>query len=427
MATFFDDTSCNSNNWVNNSGNPLTFNPYLLNVTNWIESYKAAGAQSAVLTAKHSCGFTLWPTQVTIPSTGKIYNYSVTYSSYTNDIVQEFSQNCAKYGLGYGFYYSLPNNFYLGLQNGGINSNLLPGQVNVSEEEFEEIALGQLTELFSEYGNFSEFWFDGGTLDFSDKVGDLISKYQSNAAIFNGQDVSQNMVRWIGTESGIIGGPIWSLGESQGLGDPNSTQFCPACVDTTLQTDDHWFYKAGQSIRDLGDLITVYHDSVGNNGVLELDFAIDKTGNVNSTHAARYKEFGDWIRSCYGQSIMSTNGTIENSNNNNNNGNKNKNGKKNKRVTSNNGLSLVLGADKNVQFDRIMIRENLLMGQRVRSFDIYINGTNVYSSTAVGNKRIVLFSQTYHSPATISLNITNFVGDSVDIINFSVFAPCSSS
>jgi hypothetical protein len=37
--------------------------------------------------------------------------------------------------------------------------------------------------------------------------------------------------------------------------------------------------------------------------VLEMDFAIDRTGRVDPIHAARYTELGDWIRSCYGTPV----------------------------------------------------------------------------------------------------------------------------
>ena len=52
----------------------------------------------------------------------------------------------------------------------------------------------------------------------------------------------------------------------------------------------------------------VYHHTVGQNAVLELDFAIDRNGQVDPAHATRYKEFGDWIRSCYGKPVASTSG-----------------------------------------------------------------------------------------------------------------------
>ena len=167
MATFFHDgdPGCNSTNW-HLSGNPLSFNPTSLNVSNWVEHYKSIGAKSAVLTAKHGCGFTLWPTNVTIPSTGEPYGYSVQYSSYPHDVIKQFTQECNKQGLGFGFYYSLTNNYYLHILGGSVsNEPLLPGQINTTLDEFHTIALAQLKELFTQYGNLSEFWFDGGTFD----------------------------------------------------------------------------------------------------------------------------------------------------------------------------------------------------------------------------------------------------------------------
>ena len=41
------------------------------------------------------------------------------------------------------------------------------------------------------------------------------------------------------------------------------------------------------------------------NGMLELDFAIDRDGLVRPTHATRYKELGSWIRKCYGSPTYS--------------------------------------------------------------------------------------------------------------------------
>lgn len=57
----------------------------------------------------------------------------------------------------------------------------------------------------------------------------------------------------------------------------------------------------------------MYHDTVGSNAVMELDFAIDRTGNIDPTHATRYAEFGNWIRSCYGTPTASTPFTMTNS------------------------------------------------------------------------------------------------------------------
>jgi hypothetical protein len=34
-----------------------------------------------------------------------------------------------------------------------------------------------------------------------------------------------------------------------------------------------------------------------------MDFAIDRTGRVDSKHAARYKQFGAWLTSCYASPV----------------------------------------------------------------------------------------------------------------------------
>eukprot|EP00483_Globobulimina_turgida_P008485 UN08502 len=73
-----------------------------------------------------------------------------------------------------------------------------------------------------------------------------------------------------------------------------------------------------------------------------------------------------------------------------------------------------------------MIQEDLMQGQRVREYDIIVNGNKVVSTTVVGYKRIVALNKKFTTPATISFVLNGYVGDSVDITNFAVFAPCSS-
>jgi hypothetical protein len=58
----------------------------------------------------------------------------------------------------------------------------------------------------------------------------------------------------------------------------------PSGVDVTLQRGDHWFYTPGDSLNPLATLIDFYHASVGNNGHLEIDFAIDRTGGIDPKH-----------------------------------------------------------------------------------------------------------------------------------------------
>ena len=50
MGTFYGDSdpSCNKNNWAQ-SGNPKNFAPLNLNISNWVENYKALGAKSGII------------------------------------------------------------------------------------------------------------------------------------------------------------------------------------------------------------------------------------------------------------------------------------------------------------------------------------------------------------------------------------------
>jgi hypothetical protein len=85
MATFFKngDPGCDGSNWIGETGssNPASFSPTQLNTTQWVDSMLALGATEAVLTAKHGCGFYLWPTNVTLPN-GTLYPYHVDIAKY---------------------------------------------------------------------------------------------------------------------------------------------------------------------------------------------------------------------------------------------------------------------------------------------------------------------------------------------------------
>lgn len=113
MATFVrdGDPACDAANWNIgiNCSNPAVFNPAQLNVSNWIESYRAVGAKHAVLTAKHGCGFLLWNTSSSLPD-GSEYGYAVqrrTLPSFGRDVIQEFSEQLSAAGLGHGLIVSL--------------------------------------------------------------------------------------------------------------------------------------------------------------------------------------------------------------------------------------------------------------------------------------------------------------------------------
>eukprot|EP01051_Picozoa_sp_SAG22_P000039 SAG22_NODE_1_length_62449_cov_158.689270_39_plen_130_part_00 len=112
MATFFHDgdPGCTAANWNScdpktphsgcNSSNVASFAPDNLNVSAWVESFKDLGATSAVLTAKHGCGFLAWDTKTTLPD-GSPYRFKVPEQL---QVAKQFVAATEAAGIGHGFY-----------------------------------------------------------------------------------------------------------------------------------------------------------------------------------------------------------------------------------------------------------------------------------------------------------------------------------
>ena len=223
------------------TSDPATFNPKLLNTTQWMESISALGANIAILTAKHGCGFLLWPSKSTMPN-GNPYGYNVGAkgAAIQHDVLREFVNSANAFGIGFGFYYSIMKSFYLCHSLSGTNSceeEVLPNQHNVSDSQYKDIVTQQVTELWTEYGNLTEIWVDSPLGGF----GDLMVKLQPQAV-----GTPANPTGWCGTESGhpshdVGGGPIWNTGGGF-HGAPNGTQWIPKFCDPQLFQEHVWFW-----------------------------------------------------------------------------------------------------------------------------------------------------------------------------------------
>jgi hypothetical protein len=242
----------------------------------------------------------------------------------------------------------------------------------------------------------------------------ILLQYQPNAVCFNGAGLSPQPLRWAGTEGDVPPGwpNIWSTccDVSRFPGCPgNSTGafFDPSGVDYTLQQSDTWFFEPGVPVRPLSELVTVYHNTVGSNVVLELDFAIDRTGRVAPSHAAQYAAFGNWIRSCYGTPLanasLAAGGTV---------------------------LVLTLNPSSPstpVTFDRVMIQEDQAYGQNVAGYTVEYQATSggswlpLASGITIGNKRIHVLPGPLSGVAA-RLTLTDLL-DTSHISTFAAFAP----
>jgi alpha-L-fucosidase len=401
MATYAKDgdPGCDFTNWnqkavgaTGPTSDPNTFHPYSkLNTTQWFDSITALGANIAVLTAKHGCGFLLWPTNATLPlpltSNDNITSTTTTTTTTRTrpyeyqarvDVLQQFVDSASAAGVGYGFYYSIMKNFFLCRSFHGDNSCtangiVLDGQHNVSNDEYHTIVKQHLKELYSNYGSLTEIWIDSKIQGF----GPMLDRLQPDAG-----GTPSNPRQWCGTESGFpsrdVGpGPIWQTGTGF-FGNASSEEWVDKFCDPQLYKEHIWFYMPphNRQVRNLEELIPIYHDIVGRGMVMELAMAINRDGLVEPSHAAVYKQLGDWVRECYGNA--------------NNNGlavwsSKQKQGQ-NHSVLLNDGdgdefidddgnwrLKLKLSnskSSKSFAFDRIVLQEDISVGQRIRNYTI---------------------------------------------------------
>ena len=131
-------------------------------------------------------------------------------------------------------------------------------------------------------------------------------------------------------------------------------------------------------------MIDVYHKTVGRNCLLELDLTPDRSGLIPARYAARYKQLGDFISSCYGRPVA---GQITHA--------------------SNEGAVYAMSFDYPTSIDRIVLMEDQSNGQVIRAYEVHAkvvdaedaNGTLnvawtlVSQGTSVGHKKIDLFKQ----------------------------------
>ena len=126
--------------WLRKCIPASVFNPPVVDTDQWALAAVAMGAGEMCLTAHHEGGFCLWDT--------KHSNYSVMHSPYGRDVVDRFVVSCRKFGLRPCFYMGPNSNGWL------THHQRVPTSVFVHQQ------LGMTSELLSNYGTISRLWWD---------------------------------------------------------------------------------------------------------------------------------------------------------------------------------------------------------------------------------------------------------------------------
>jgi alpha-L-fucosidase len=128
------------------------YNPVKYNPDEWVRLAKAAGMKYIVITSKHHDGFANFETQASP------WNI-VQATPYGKDVLKPLAAACRKYGVKLGFYYSQAQDW----NNGGseCSGSWDPAQKHDMNEYVDKIAVPQMKELLSNYGEFpAVLWWD---------------------------------------------------------------------------------------------------------------------------------------------------------------------------------------------------------------------------------------------------------------------------
>ena len=277
--------------WGDGTESPALFNPSELSCEQWVKAIKDGGFTTAILTAKHHDGFCLWQTKYT--------EHSVKNSPYKNgqgDIVREFTEACAKYGVKAGIYLSPWDRH----------------EPTWGKDEYNDFYVGQLTELFTNYGKIWECWWDGAgsteaVYDWK-RWAKTVRTLQPDAVIFGSLGATPWVdVRWVGNEKGVAGKPCYATIDPNSLvventwelnhGKLHGERFIPAEVDVSIRPG--WFYHAEQDnmVRTPENLVELWFTSIGSNAGLLLNLPPDRRGLIHENDVESIKRFNEIITS----------------------------------------------------------------------------------------------------------------------------------
>lgn len=296
------------------SPDPAVFDPTELDTDQWIEAAVKAGVKYAVLVAKHCTGFALFPS--------KANDYHVGNSPCRTDIVKSFVQSCKKYGIRPGIYYSAVCNAYENVDNPGrVRTNKLADQAH-----YNDVLKTQLTELWSNYGEWFEIWFDGGTLSPEEgglDIAPLLKELQPNAITFQGDKLKKvNNLRWVGNEEGVAPKDCYCTTDelsqadgtetdlTDGKGSKFGSEWKPAECDMPLRKRNEWFYKDGQDylVMRVKPLFQKYLKTVGRNTNLLLGIVVDRRGRVPDADVRALEKLGEKIKASFAAPLASAKG-----------------------------------------------------------------------------------------------------------------------
>lgn len=270
MSTF-DQSEINDG-----KSSPSVYAPTKLDVRQWVHVAKLAGMKYAVLTAKHTAGFCLWPSG----------DYDVTLSPVKTDVVAEFMKACKAEAVKPGIYYCILD----GHNEGGVKWDAPVGP------QYFALIKKHLTQLHTRYPGIYEQWIDVPaklTPEQRREIYDLVKRLDPGCLVL------MNVSNWSKPGTTMPAG-AWptdlAVGERNAPPEghnPHMTvdgnpYYIPLEVCDTLA--ENWFWVKGDSVQGLRRLKKLWQNTVGRGSNLLLDVPPDMTGRIPEPSIRRLME-----------------------------------------------------------------------------------------------------------------------------------------
>ena len=415
MFCHFGPNTFTGAEWGSGAEAEEVFAPTALDCAQWVDVAAQAGMGGIILTAKHHDGFCLWPSRFsthTVPD--------------SLDVLRRFVDAC-RGKVKAGVYIS-------------------PWDRNhptYGTDAYNEVFVNTLKEVHTNYGPFFEQWFDGacgegpnGKRQHYDwpRFMQTMSELNPRCVVFS--DIGPGC-RWVGNEEGRAGEPCWSTLNTEGAtpsdnkpapseletGHKGGAHWVPAEVDVSIRPG--WFWHADEHPKTVDELMEIYYNSVGRNGLLLLNVPPDDRGRIaaeDSVVLVAFRQERDRIFShdlTQGAKVRALGRP----------GHKAANVLDTAYHSYWAALSkdpwISIELDSVTDFDIIVIQEYIPLGQRVTSIQLYTQAyddlypyTNIDNPlcTTVGYKRIIRCNDNPRHWSAKKI-VLHFQGDAAPIIN----------
>jgi alpha-L-fucosidase len=129
------------------------FNPTKYDAEAWVKMAKQAGMKYIVITAKHHDGFAMFNT--------KASNWNITDATpYGKDVIKPLAEACRKFNIKLGLYYSQANDWYNPGGAAAFGHWDSTQTTKTMDEYIDDVAIKQVKEILSNYGDIAELWWD---------------------------------------------------------------------------------------------------------------------------------------------------------------------------------------------------------------------------------------------------------------------------